>query len=97
MVADSRGLIYSLFLLISLAGVVSNSSAQTLPAGKGAEIVAVVCTQCHSIDYIIQASGKLTRAEWENALYDMIARGAPVEEKDREVILKYLQDNLAGK
>lgn len=97
MVVESRGLIYSLFLLIGLICSAYNVSAQGLPAGNGLEIVSVVCTQCHGLDYLAQASGKLTRDDWENALYDMIARGAPVEEKDREVLLKYLQDNLAGK
>jgi hypothetical protein len=98
MVVYSKGLIYSLFLSMMLTGgLVTTASAQSLPPGPGVEIISVVCTQCHGIDYIVQASGKLTREGWENALYDMIARGAPVEEKDREVLLKYLQDNLAGK
>lgn len=97
MIADSRGRIYSLFLFMGLCGGVTNATAQSLPPGEGLEIISIVCTQCHGIDYIVSATGKLTREGWENALYDMIARGAPVEEKDRAVLLKYLQDNLASK
>lgn len=98
MVADSRRvLISSLLLSIVVSGGAPVVSGQGLPAGEGLEIVSAVCTQCHGLDYLAQASGKLTRVDWENALYDMIARGAPVEEKDREILLKYLQDNLASK
>lgn len=79
---------------LSCSGV--TASAQSLPPGEGLELISLVCTQCHGVDYIIGASGKLTREGWDNALSDMIARGAPVEEKDRQVLLKYLQDNLAS-
>lgn len=75
---------------------ISNAPAQSLPPGEGLEIISLVCTQCHGIDYITGSAGKLTREGWDNALSDMIARGAPVEEKDRQVLLKYLQDNLAS-
>lgn len=84
-------------LVIFLSSSISNVTAQSLPSGEGSELVSIVCTQCHGLDYLAKASGKYSRAEWENSLYDMIARGAPVEEKDREVLLKYLQDNLARK
>jgi mono/diheme cytochrome c family protein len=98
MIAKRRGFFYRLFLFAMLTtGFFSSAFGQSLPAGAGLEIISVVCTQCHGIDYITNAAGKLTRADWENALYDMIARGAPVEEKDREVLLEYLQENLAAK
>lgn len=87
----------SLILACWLVYGITTVNAQSLPPGEGLEIISVVCTQCHGIDYIVGAKGKLTREGWENALYDMIARGAPVEEKDREVLLQYLQDNLARK
>lgn len=96
MVIHSRS-VFSLILACRLVCGMTAVNAQSLPPGEGLEIISLVCTQCHGIDYIVGANGKLTREGWENALYDMIARGAPVEEKDREILLKYLQDNLARK
>lgn len=69
--------------------------SQALPEGRGLDVVAMVCTQCHGLDYLAGAAGVLTAEDWENALYDMIARGAPVEEKDLDIVLNYLVDNLA--
>ena len=67
--------------------------AQGLPPGDGIEIIAVSCTQCHSLDRL--AKVRLTAAEWENALYDMMARGAIVEADDLATVRKYLANNLA--
>lgn len=97
MIVIRRGIAVSLLLGAGLSGLAAGTRAQSLPPGEGVEILTLVCTQCHGLDYIVNANGKLTREGWENALYDMIARGAPVEEKDRELLLRYLQDNLSAK
>ena len=67
--------------------------AQGLPPGDGIEVIAVSCTQCHSLDRLTKVS--LTAEEWENALYDMMARGAIVEADDLATVREYLANNLA--
>jgi len=68
-------------------------TSQTLPPGEGRDAVLLVCTQCHSLNRLTKI--KLTAAQWENALYDMIARGAPVQRDDLDTIKNYLIDNFA--
>jgi hypothetical protein len=69
------------------AGLPANG--QGLPEGDGLNVVIVSCTQCHGLD-------RLTKVEqWENALYDMMARGAVVEKKDLANIREYLVRNFA--
>jgi hypothetical protein len=67
--------------------------AQGLPEGDGLNVVIVSCTQCHGLDRLTKV--ELTAAEWENALYDMMARGAVVEKKDLANIREYLVRNFA--
>jgi len=92
-----RRLIYGLLLAAGFSFSTYPAWGQGLPAGKGMDVVALVCTQCHGLDYLVRANGLYSAETWENALYEMIARGAPVEEKDREVVLKYLIDSFAKK
>lgn len=65
-----------------------------LPEGPGRDLVIMSCTQCHGLDYLGEVS--LTGAQWENALYDMIARGAIVEKDDLALLRKYLIDSYAN-
>ena len=84
---------YSLLLWATLLGAISPARAQGLPEGAGLQVVIVACTQCHGLDRLTDI--KLSATEWENALYDMMARGAIVEERDLATIRKYLIDNFA--
>ena len=78
-------------LVLLCAGLPAN--AQGLPEGDGLNVVIVSCTQCHGLDRLTKV--ELTAAEWENALYDMMARGAVVEKKDLANIREYLVRNFA--
>jgi hypothetical protein len=63
------------------------------PEGEGRDKIFVACTQCHGLDRLTRVS--LNAAEWENALYDMMARGAVVDIKDLENVRNYLIKNFA--
>ncbi len=82
-----------LLACISLLTVSGSAWTQGMPEGKGLELVVVACTQCHALDRL--AKLELTAAEWENALYDMMARGAIVEGRDLATVRQYLIENLA--
>jgi hypothetical protein len=89
-----RGLV--LLSLLSTYVVVTNLvfAQAAFPEGKGRETVFVACTQCHGLDRLTRRV-KLNAAEWENALYDMMARGAVVDIKDLADVRNYLVSNLA--
>lgn len=80
-------------LLTVLLALNSTTAAQGLPEGEGLEVIVVSCTQCHGLDRLTKV--RLTGAQWENALYDMMARGAIVEKRDLATVREYLVQNLA--
>jgi hypothetical protein len=70
---------------------------QTLPEGQGREILFTACTVCHGLDNITQPHKRFSAEEWEFYVYDMVARGAPVDEDDIETVKRYLIDNFAAR
>lgn len=47
-----------------------------------------VCIKCHTSDRVVQ--GRRFRAQWEELIEQMVARGAVVNDEDYEVIIGYL-------
>lgn len=78
------------FFLVSPA---ASYAQQIFPEGDGRDAMFVACTQCHGLDRLTRVN--LNAMEWENALYDMMARGAVVDIKDLENVRNYLVNNLA--
>lgn len=73
------------------------SAAQSqgdFPDAPGRDTLFLVCSQCHSIGKMKTA--KLSAADWQFIVYDMIARGAPVYPDDIEELTRYLQENFAS-
>jgi hypothetical protein len=85
----SRGIFCVLLVFISI----SAQSQENFPEGPGRDAIFVSCTQCHGLDRFTRVS--LNAEEWENAIYDMMARGAVVDIKDLENVRKYLVENFA--
>jgi competence ComEA-like helix-hairpin-helix protein len=78
-----RILFLPLFLLISSGGVASD-----LPEGKGKDVVADTCTECHSLRRI--KAQRLDEEGWKNILREMTENGASIEQGDRATIIEYL-------
>ena len=70
---------------------------QGLPEGEHRDKVIMVCSACHGIDNIFNASQKMSAEDWEFYVYDMVARGAPVGKEDMGDIIEYLADNFTTK
>jgi hypothetical protein len=65
----------------------------TFPEGPVRDTVVVVCSQCHPLTRILDSS--MTAAEWETYLYDMVARGATLYDRDLERVKTYLVESFA--
>jgi cytochrome c5 len=63
-----------------------------LPAGAGKDLVAKVCTVCHDTARII--SKKWTKAEWNDTVDKMAARGAMASDEEFDAIVTYLAKNF---
>lgn len=62
--------------------------AQDLPDGAGKDLVVKVCTVCHDAARIV--SKKWTKAEWNDTIDKMAARGAMASDEEFETIVTYL-------
>jgi competence ComEA-like helix-hairpin-helix protein len=82
-----RILFLPLFMLIS-----SGSLASDLPEGKGKDVVADTCTECHSLRRI--KAQRLDEEGWKNILREMTENGASIEQDDRATIVEYLTRNF---
>jgi competence ComEA-like helix-hairpin-helix protein len=82
-----RNLFLPLLMLISSAGFASD-----LPEGKGKDVVADTCTECHSLRRV--KAQRLDEEGWKNILREMTENGASIEPDDRAVIVEYLTRNF---
>ena len=71
------------------------ATAQNLPEGPGRDILFTACTVCHGLENITQPHKSFTEEEWEFYVYDMVARGAPMNEDEIEMVKQYLVENFA--
>ena len=66
--------------------------AQGFPDGPGKEIVQAACSVCHETELITNA--RRSKAEWTETVQDMVSRGAPLVEGEREIVIEYLAANF---
>jgi hypothetical protein len=67
----------------------SSAFAQTLPPGKGGEIIDANCGSCHGIGRITGAGGK-SKTDWQSTVDRMMAKGFDLKPADEEVAVAYL-------
>jgi hypothetical protein len=65
----------------------------TFPESPVRDTVVVVCSQCHPLTRLLDS--RMTAAEWETYLYDMVARGATIYDRDLESVRAYLIESFA--
>jgi mono/diheme cytochrome c family protein len=64
----------------------------SLPAGEGRDLVATVCTECHTLNTIVQIRDG--SAGWRQFVNYMIMKGAQVSQHDSDTIVQYLTTNF---
>ena len=86
--------VFAAVLSLSSGGAIAPLAAQEPPAsqtllpGKGAELTMARCAICHDITHVTRT--RLSRAEWEDNIKVMIARGMPIEAHEIPVVIDYL-------
>ena len=63
-----------------------------LPQGDGRDMMAMVCTQCHSLKPITLWRAGVSG--WKNEVDEMALRGARMTPSEAEVIVRYLSQNF---
>jgi mono/diheme cytochrome c family protein len=86
-------------LVVFLGAVAHPSPAapqepSSLPDGKGKELVAEVCSQCHGLRPLF--FHRADARKWEMVVHEMIAFGAQVTPEERDDILEYVKTTFAA-
>lgn len=61
-----------------------------LPDGEGKKILLSSCTSCHELTEVTKFRGYYNRAQWRDIVVTMMEYGAPVDEKQVDVLADYL-------
>jgi hypothetical protein len=65
-----------------------------LPEGEGKKILLSSCTACHDLSEVTKFRGYYDRKQWRDVVVTMMEYGAPIEEKQVDVLADYLAANL---
>ena len=63
-----------------------------LPQGDGRDLVAVACSQCHTLNTIMV--GREGAAGWKRHVYNMVLRGAQLSPREADTVIQYLAANF---
>ena len=85
-------LLLVLAALCLLAAPARAQNAAALPQGDGRDIVAVACTQCHTLAPLTAMRDGPNG--WKRHVYNMVIRGAQLPPKDLDTVLNYLNTNF---
>lgn len=84
--------VLSLAGLLATSPVVAVRAADDLPEGPGKDVVLKVCTPCHGVSEF--TAKRNTRAEWDEEVDKMAARGAKASDEEFDAIVTYLAKNF---
>jgi hypothetical protein len=65
-----------------------------LPEGEGKKILLAACRHCHELDEVTKFRGYYDRSQWRDVVVTMKEYGAPVDERQVEVLTDYLTTHL---
>ena len=68
-----------------------------LPDGEGKKILLGSCTSCHDLTEVTKFRGYLNRTQWRDIVVTMKEYGAPIEEKQVDILADYLVLHLGKK
>ena len=78
-------------------GPQTTAAAEEFPPGAGRQILTNSCTSCHDLREVSKFRGFYVRAQWRDIVMTMVDYGAPVSEKEIEVLTDYLTRELGKK
>jgi cytochrome c5 len=73
------------------------ASSEQLPEGAGRQILMSACVACHGLREVTKFRGFYTQEQWRDVVQTMVDYGAPVSQKDAELLTTYLTENLGKK
>jgi competence protein ComEA len=81
-------------VVLSASGAQAASPEDELPDGEGKKILVSSCTSCHDLTEVTKFRGYYDRKQWRDIVVTMMDYGAPVNEKQVDVLADYLAEHL---
>lgn len=91
-VVSAAGFVGAILLLPH--GAVARSADDDLPDGEGKKILLSSCTSCHELTEVTKFRGYYNREQWRDIVVTMMEYGAPIDEKQVDVLTDYLVAHL---
>ena len=88
---SAAGLIATILLTPNYA---AGRADDDLPDGEGKKILLASCTSCHELTEVTKFRGYYTRQQWRDIVVTMMEYGAPIDEKQVDVLADYLAAHL---
>jgi competence protein ComEA len=81
-------------ILSSSSGMRAAAPEDELPEGEGKKILVSSCTACHDLTEVTKFRGYYDGKQWRDIVITMMDYGAPVDEKQVDILADYLAKNL---
>ncbi len=81
-------------VVLMMSGAQAASPEDELPEGEGKKILTTSCTSCHDLSEVTKFRGYYDRKQWRDIVVTMMDYGAPVDERQVDVLADYLAKNL---
>ena len=81
-------------ILLAPSGTRAAGPEEDLPDGEGKKILLSSCTSCHDLSEVTKFRGYYDRKQWRDIVVTMMEYGAPVDEKQVDILADYLAGHL---
>ena len=81
-------------ILLAPSGIRAAGPEEDLPDGEGKKILLSSCTSCHDLSEVTKFRGYYDRRQWRDIVVTMMEYGAPVDEKQVDILADYLAGHL---
>ena len=88
---------FTVAILSSASSTRAAAPEDELPEGDGKKILVSSCTACHDLSEVTKFRGYYDRKQWRDIVVTMMDYGAPVDEKQVDILADYLAQHLGKK
>jgi competence protein ComEA len=88
------GSVFLVSLILASPPAGAASPEDELPEGEGKKILLSSCTSCHELTEVTKFRGYYNRTQWRDLVVTMKEYGAPVNDREVDVLTDYLVQHL---
>lgn len=86
--------LFAIVLVGTTGHVRATGPEDDLPDGDGKTILLTSCRSCHELSEVTKFRGYYNRDQWRDIVVTMMEYGAPIDEKQVDVLADYLAAHL---